>query len=60
MKAETSFGIDASDAWLAFSVMVAAPIRADIRFWFSGAIIRSWLEIWYQFLLLLQDRKSVV
>jgi hypothetical protein len=25
-----------------------APMRADIRFSFSGAILRSALEIWYQ------------
>src|SRR5882757_3545982 len=46
MKAVTLAGFEASDAWLAASVMILRGfIRADIRFWFSGLIIRSSLEI---------------
>jgi hypothetical protein len=48
IKALTSSGIDASEAWLAFSLMTfLAPRRPDIHSWFAGAIIRSSLEIWY-------------
>ena len=48
INAATATGFDASDAWFASSVMtLRASIRADIRCWFSGAIIRSSLEIWY-------------
>ena len=46
IKENTSTGIDASDAWPAFSVMIfLAPILSAILFSFSGAIIRSSLEI---------------
>lgn len=46
MKAATSTGIEASEAWLAFSVMTFfAPSRPDIQRWLSGWIIRSSLEI---------------
>lgn len=42
INAATSFGRDASEAWLASSVMtLRAYMRPDIRRWFSGAIIRS-------------------
>lgn len=42
----TSLGRDISEAWLAASVTILrAPIRDDIRCWFSGAIIRSSLDI---------------
>ena len=41
-----AFARDAGEAWLASSVMTLRGfMRADIRTWFSGAIIRSWLEI---------------
>src|ERR1700733_11095202 len=45
----TSFGFEASDAWLELSVMIFFGfIRADIHFWMSAGSIRSSLEIWYQ------------
>jgi len=46
IRAETSAGCDASEAWLAARVMTLRGfIRSAIRFSFSGFIIRSSLEI---------------
>lgn len=55
ISAATSFAREASDAWLASRVTIfLGAIRAAIRSWFSGAIMRSALEIWYQEGLLFQ------
>ena len=46
IRAATSSGMEAKDAWLAARVMIfLAPIRSAMRFSFSGWIIRSSLEI---------------
>ena len=43
-----AYGFEASDAWPAASVMILRGcMRADMRFWFSGLIMRSSLETWY-------------
>jgi len=48
MNAAISAGREASDAWLASSVMTFLALsRVDIMVWLAGAIILSSLEIWY-------------